>query len=848
MTNPIFIDGVLSESEWQSPGITDFTQKNPDEGRPPTQKTEVWIAFDDASLYVAARMYDTSPDSIVTRMGRRDADLNSDFFFVGVDSYHDRRNAFYFGVNPGGSIQDGVFFNDQSTDNSWDGVWEAATTIDNQGWTAEYRIPFSQLRFPDQEEYVWGINFLRNINRRNEEDYMVMVPKKESGDVSHWADLHGVRDIHPPARLEILPYAVSSNLFTDNFEPEDPFNNGKKFNGNVGADVKIGLGSNMTLNATINPDFGQVEVDPAVVNLTQYETFFDEKRPFFIEGSSFFSFGRGGVNNNWGFNWGDPDFFYSRRIGRPPQGSVQHSGFSDYPDRTTIIGAAKLTGKITEGWSFGSLHAFTAREEAEVDDGAGNRFKDVVEPFTSHNVVRSLREFNDGAQGVGVLGTAVIRDLSQPYLVDNFNSLSYALGFDGWTNLDSDRTWVVSGWGSTTHIEGSAGRMMGIQRSSLHYFQQTDSRQKVDSGATSLSGYAGRFAVNKQKGNWKFNSAFGVISPGFDSNDLGFLFQTSVFNGHVVTGYQWYEPDGTFRSKGFNVAAFRSYDFSGNKIGDGYFLFWDAQFMNYWRIEFDGSYLPAQLDNTITRGGPLMVSLYEGYNGGMEVSTDSRQDFAFEWNIFGVSKLGRRRFSVGTGVEWKPSSTVRVSLSPGYDHNITSAQWVKSVTDALATQTYGTRYVFANIDQKEFSANIRLDWTFTPRLSFQLFLQPLISVGRYSHFKEFAQPRTFNFNEYGENGSTISHAAGTYTVDPDGPGPTAPFSFDDPDFNFKSLRGNAVLRWEYSPGSTLYFVWTQSRTNEEDPGVFSFGRDFGNLFSGKADNVFLIKMSYWLNP
>ncbi|MBI3006641.1 MAG: carbohydrate binding family 9 domain-containing protein, partial [Ignavibacteriales bacterium] len=707
VSNPISVDGLLTEEEWQAPGISDFTQRDPEEGRPATQKTEVWVAYDDAALYVAARLHDTAPDSIVTRLGRRDADLNSDFFFVGVDSYHDRRNAFYFGVNPGGSIQDGTFYNDQQNDNSWDGVWEAATSMDSQGWTAEMRIPFSQLRFPDQSEYIWGINFLRIINRRNEEDYFVMVPKKESGDVSHWADLIGIRDIHPPARLEILPYAVSSNLFTDNFKPGDPFNDGKKFSGNIGADVKVGLGSNLTLNATFNPDFGQVEVDPAVVNLTQYETFFDEKRPFFIEGSSFFRFGRGGVNSNWGFNWGDPDFFYSRRIGRPPQGSLQHSGFSDFPDRTAILAAAKLTGKISQGWSLGSLHAVTASEKAVVDDGAGTRNEDEVEPFASHNVIRSLREFNDGAQGVGVLGTAVVRDLSQPYLAGQFNRNSFALGADGWTNLDSDRMWVVSGWGATTRIEGSAARMLAIQRSSLHYFQQPDSYRQIDSSVTSLTGTASRVALNKQKGNWKFNSAIGVISPGFNSNDLGFLFQTNVINGHVVTGYQWYDPDGTFRRKGFNVAVFRSYDFSGNKIGDGYFFFGDAQFMNYWSIYANGSYQPSQLDNTVTRGGPLMASPYEGYNGGFEVYTDSRQDFVFNVNLFGVSKIGRERFIVGAGVEWKPRPEVKVSLSPGYDHNITSAQWGTQRADPLTVQTNGVRYVFANIDQKEFSANIR---------------------------------------------------------------------------------------------------------------------------------------------
>ena len=567
VTEPIKIDGVLSESEWQGSGITSFTQRNPDEGAKPTQTTEVWVAYDDAALYVAARMYDTSPDSIVSRIGRRDADLISDWIYVGIDAYHDRQTAYFFGVNPGGSIQDGSFYNDEQSDNTWDGVWETRTTVDAMGWTAEFRIPFSQLRFPDQKEYVWGVNFLRKINRRNEEDYLVMVPKKESGFVSKFADLDGVSNIHPPARLEILPYAVSSGLFTNDVAADDPFNTGTKAKADVGADLKVGFGSNMTLNATVNPDFGQVEVDPAVVNLTQYETYFDEKRPFFVEGSNFFRFGNGGVNSTWGFNWGDPQFFYSRRIGRPPQGSTPDAGFADVPDHTTILGAAKLTGKITDAWSIGGISAFTAREAAHLDDGHGNRSSQIVEPPASYNVLRSLHEFNNGGQGIGIMGTATLRSLSEPYLGDDFNRRSYTVGADGWTNIDGDHTWVVTGWAAASRIEGLPSRMLAVQQSALHYFQEPDVNfLGVDSNATSLSGYATRIALNKQKGNFKFNAAFGAISPGFDSNDLGFLFLTNVYNAHVVTGYMWYDPDGTFRTKGFEVAAFRSYDFGGNQV------------------------------------------------------------------------------------------------------------------------------------------------------------------------------------------------------------------------------------------------------------------------------------------
>lgn len=850
-SEPMKIDGILSESVWQRKGISEFTQRDPIEGVTPSEKTEVWIAYDDAAIYFAARLYDKNPDSITARIVRRDMETSSDWFFVAIDSYHDRRSGFFFGVNPAGSIQDGTIANDEETDNTWDGVWEVATTIDNHGWTAEFRIPYSQLRFPEQEEYTWGINFLRNIDRRKEEDYFVMVPKKESGFASRFADLVGIRNIKPPIKLEILPYVVSSSKMTNQYSVGDPFNNGTSFNGNFGADIKYGLGSNLTLNATFNPDFGQVEVDPAVVNLSQFETFFDEKRPFFIEGSNFFSYGRGGVNNNWGFNWANPSFFYSRRIGRPPRGNVQHNGFSDIPDRTTIIGAAKLTGKISSGWSLGALSALTAREYGEVDS-AGIRFKDVVEPLTSYNVVRSLGEFNDGKQGLGFLGTATLRDLNKPYLLDAFNHRSYTLGVDGWTNIDTDREYVITAWYAVSRIEGTSNRIADLQRSALHYFQRPDADHvEVDPNATSLSGNAGRIAVNKQKGNMRLNTAIGWITPGFNSNDLGFLFRTDAINGHLALGYVWYEPDGTFRRKGFNAATFRSYDFGGNKIGEGYFLFYDAQFTNYWSVGGNFSYSPAVFDNSKTRGGPQMATT-NGYNAFFWSETDYRASFVYSLEGGGGAyESGSNSYNISAGISWKPTVAVSIRFSPSFYRDNTRAQYVTQFSDTTATSTYNARYVFATLDQKEFSGTIRIDWTFTPKLSLQVFMQPLISVGSYSDFKELKQPKTFTFNHYGQdNGSTISNSAnGDYDIDPDGIGPARSFRINNPDFNFKSLRGNVIVRWEYLPGSTVFFVWTRSQTNSEYAGDFNFGRDAKKLLgAADNDNVFLMKVTYWIQP
>ena len=847
------VDGILNETIWQRKGNRDFTQRDPNEGQAPTESTKVWFAYDDAAFYVAARLYDSSPDSIIARLGRRDADLDSDWFIVGIDSYHDKRSGFYFGVNPAGSIADGTLFNDESDDDSWDGVWDTGTNIDEHGWSLEMRIPYSQLRFQKLDEYVWGINCLRRIERRNEEVWLVMVPKKESGGVSRYADLVGIRDIDPPKTLEILPYVASSGQFLDH-EPGDPFKDGSDFTSNLGADIKWGLSSNLTLNATFNPDFGQVEIDPAVVNLTQFETFFPEKRPFFIESSNFFSFGRGGVNSNWSFNWGNPDHFYSRRIGRPPQGEVQHEGFEDIPDRTTILGAAKLTGRISDQWTLGAIQAFTAREYGKVDS-TGIRFSDVVEPLASYSVVRTLGEFNEGRQGLGFIGTALARDLNQPYLLDEYNRNAFTFGLDGWTRLDEDQTWALNAWLSGTHIRGTKGRITELQESHLHYFQRPDADHlSVDSNATSLTGLGGRVMVNKQKGNWQFNSALGIISPSFDSNDFGRLRVTDVINGHVMAGYEWFAPDGTFREKGIRLATFRSYNFGGDKIGEGYFLFWDIEFMNYWGLRGDIGHSPAVLDTRNTRGGPSMATT-NAYHGSISGYTDSRKAVNARFGIFaGRSESGGYIVGIDPSVEWKPSSGLYLRFSPEFFHDVTIAQWVDNVDDPAASHTFGSRYIFGRLDQKELSASIRINWTFTPKLSVQLYIQPLISVGRYTEFKELAQPGTYTFNTYGEARSTIKEQrdiegnVDSYEFDPDGKGPTASFSLENPDFNFKSLRGNAVLRWEYLPGSTFFLVWTHGRTNEDHPGQFRFNRDFSDLLSSRADNVFLAKIAYWINP
>jgi hypothetical protein len=843
----ITIDGDLSEPEWGGPSVSNFTQYDPVEGAPANQKTEVWVAYDDAAIYVAARLWDASPDSVTSRVARRDASVTSDWFEFDVDTYHDRRTGFYFEVNPSGSVIDGTLYNDEWNDNTWDGVWTTATKIDSHGWTLEMRIPYSQLRFPKLDEYVWGVNFSRVEARTQEVSYFVMVPKKESGRVSRFADLVGIHGINPPRKLEVLPYIASTGKYLAH-DPGDPFNDGSLYRQSIGANIKYGIGSNLTLNATFNPDFGQVEVDPEVVNLTQYETFFDEKRPFFIEGSNFFDFGYGGANNNWGFNWGSPSFFYSRRIGRPPSGDLQHSGFSDIPDKTTIIGAGKLTGKIGDDFSLGALQAVTAREYAHIDS-SGVRFADIVEPLSYYGIFRGIREFNKGSQGLGFIATSTLRDLNTPYLTEEYNRNAFSFAVDGWTNLDADKVWVLTGWLTGTTVTGSTTRITNLQTAPLHYYQRPDaSYLHLDSSATSLSGYGGRFALNKQSGNFYLNAAFGFLSPGIETNDLGFLFRTDVINSHIVLGYNWFQPDGVFRYKNFRVATFKNFDFGGDRTGDGYYMFYNAQLMNYWSFSGNFNVSPAVTDTRNTRGGPKMKNT-NGYSYYIYGGTDSRNPLVYGMEIDeGRSESGGSIISLYPSVEWKPTAGLDLKVGPAITHDITIAQYVTTIQDNLAAKTFGSRYIFGELDQKEISANIRLDWTLTPSFGLTLFLQPLISVGKYTQFKELRQPGTYDFNWY-ERAGKVTSTSDSVFVHPDlSSTPNDSISFSSPDFNIKSLIGNAVLRWEFLPGSTLYFVWTHQQQNYDDPGDPAFAHNFSTLLNTRGDNVFIIKMSYWWNP
>jgi Domain of unknown function (DUF5916)/Carbohydrate family 9 binding domain-like len=844
-TTPIVVDGQLNDEVWlRTPAATEFIQREPDEGKPATEATELRIAYDETALYVAARLKDREPARIARQLARRDQDAEADSFTVVLDPHHDHLTGASFAVTAAGVQLDATIFNDTSQDSSWDAVWVSAVTVDESGWCLEMRIPYSQLRFPSADRLTFGINAMRYIQRKKEQAWLVHVPKTESGLASRMGHLEGLNGVVPHRTVEFLPYVVSRAEFLERSSPADPFNDGARAFAGMGVDLKYRVSSNLSLDGTINPDFGQVEVDPAVVNLTAFETFFEEKRPFFIEGANIFSnFGRTGTNNFWGFNRVEPIIFYSRRIGRSPQGSAT-GDFVDAPTASTILGAAKLTGKTRRGWNVGLLDAVTGRERAKtVTDGVGAKTE--VEPLSNYLVLRAQREITQRA-AIGALATAVNRDLSDPGLHEQLPAQAYVAGVDGHYYLDQKRDWVIHGRIAGSQLQGSTGAISRLQQASQRYFQRPDAAHlEFNPAATMLRGWTGSVNLNRQSGIHGLNAALWAVNPGFDSSDAGFNFMSDRAGMHVT--YQWKNPkvNSVVRERFAAIAKFYTWNYGRELQSDGVFALGNVQFKNYWTAFGNALYFRAAQDDRGTRGGPSMASpSARGAFGGVE--SDGRKRLRLGANSnYESNEAGAWNVNASVNLRFIPASSLEISSGPSFGRTHALAQYVQSVVDPVATATFGSRYVFATLNQKEFSLQTRVNYVLSPKMSVQVYMQPLVSVGDYLEFKEFARPRSFEFIRYGIDRGELTYdpVARRYTVEPGDGG--ASFGFDDPDFNFKSLRLNAIFRWEWKPGSAMYLVWTEQRQDQAHPGEFAFRRDFGSTFGAPADDVLMFKIAYW---
>lgn len=838
------IDGRLDEAAWQAATpITDFIQLDPNEGQPASERTEARILIDDAALYVGIRLFDSEPGQIQAQLARRDESIEGDVVELILDSYHDHLSAFIFRLTPAGARRDATVGANGNQDNSWDAVWEGSATIDSAGWNAEFRIPLSQLRY-NPRQATWGVQIARRVARKAELSMFAFTPKSEQQGVHRYGHLSGLGDLPSPRRLELVPYALAKNQHPG-IARNDPFRKRNDIVPGAGLDVKYGLTSNMTLDATFNPDFGQVEVDPAVVNLSAFETFFPERRPFFIEGAGIFRFGAMRTQNNSnGYT-----LLHTRRIGRSPQRFLGGPNFTfvDAPLETTIAAATKLTGRTAGGWSVGLMDAHTMREEALFRDAAGADRTATVEPRTNYFVGRLKKDLRAGNTTVGFATTAVNRAL-EPELEPIFRKAAYTAGVD-WSHAWGNRHWAFDGAVVFSHNSGSAASIDALQLSSARYLQRPDRESHHrDPTKTSLAGRVAEATFARIAGeHWRGSLTMQDFSPGYEINEAGFLGTADMRGIAPLIGYSENKPGKYFRNWAQYLFWNPSWNYDGDMTFNGVGSITAGELRNFWNLFFRLDWRPPVFDDRLTRGGPVARTA-RSQGTQLEINSDRRKRFTYGlFTSYYTNTAGGREYNINPRATLRPSSALRVTLQPSFRRSRAMAQFVTRVSDPLAADTYGSRYVFATLEQRQLSLVTRVDWTFTPGLSLQLFAQPLLAAGDFQDYKEFARPRRFEFEVYGRDAGTISRGeTGIYTVDPDAGGAAPAFTFGERDFNRRSLRGNAVLRWEYRPGSALFFVWQQSRFGAEPVGDFSLGRDFQELWSVHPENVFVIKATYWI--
>lgn len=832
------IDGILGDEEWVgAPLVSDFVQMEPDEGKPATERTEVRVLYGAEALFVAFRAFDRHPDSIAAQLTRRDSESYSDFVHVVVDSYHDERTAFHFGVNPVGVKMDIYRFDDTEEDTSWDAVWDVATRVDGEGWTAEFRIPYSQLRFGNQDDQTWGINFAREIARRRETSTWAPIRQSDAAVVSRSGELQGLRGLGSPTRLELRPFTLAK-LSRAPGDAENPFYKRNNFFSSGGMDLKYGVTNDLTLDLTVNPDFGQVEADPAQVNLSAYESFYPEQRPFFIEGAAIFNFGIGLGDGDMG----SESLFYSRRIGRAPQGEVDdRGGFSETPDVSTILGAWKLSGKTQGGWSIGFLHAVTSEETAQVVAQDGRELEDPVEPFSNYAVARVQRDFRDGRSAVGFIGTAANRNKEVADALQ-IRTGGYAGGFDFRHRFGKEDRFLANGYILGSNVRGSPETMRATQESPARYFQRPDATHvEVNPSLASMSGWAGKLELFKVGGGyWRWGTTVVAKSPGFEPNDLGFQRESDLVVHAGFLGYNHYNPTEHLRRWNLNANGWHGWTFGGERVSTGGNVNGSLTLKNYWggfmgiNREFE-SY-----SNSALRGGPLLRR-EASTNGWFGFFTDSRRSVRLNVgnNWSRASESDSWSWNTSVNLQWRPSGRMNLGLGPFFSRTVNDLQWVARL------ETERDHYLFGHLDQKTLGITGRFDFTFKPDLTLQVYAQPFVSAGTYGRFREVADPRARSLQDRFAAVST-SLDGDAYTTDLNGDGVRK--SFTDPDFNVQQFRSTVVLRWEYRPGSLLYLVWSQGRDHYVRDGSFQFGENLGTLFRQNAENVFMLKVSYWITP
>ena len=824
------IDGKLNDDCWKTGEWGgDFTQWIPKEGAKPSQETKFKILYDDKNIYVAIRAFDKEPHKISRKAGRRDEFIGEQAG-VNFDSYHDHRTGFEFSVTAAGQKIDLILTNPMVPELDWNAVWYLKTGLEDSAWVAEYEIPLSQLRYSKDKEQVWGMHVWRWIDRLSEESDWEPQSSTSPGMLYLFGELHGIKDLPKSRRIEIMPYALGK-LKTFDKVPQNPFaKNGHSMMGNFGLDAKIGLSSNFTADLTVNPDFGQVESDPSVMNLTAFETSYEEKRPFFLEGKNIFK-----------FELGDANLFYTRRIGHTPvyHPELETNQYIDYPDNTSILSAVKISGKSKNGLAVGVLHSLTSGENAQLSTNGIK--KDLrVEPLTSYTVGRVQQDFNEGTTALGGIITATNRFINDPYL-EFQNQNAFTGGLDLLHQWNKKEFYLDAKIIGST-INGSAEAIRNLQLSSARYYQRPDVNYlNYDPTRTQLSGQGGRVKIGKgSKGLWRYSSEFNWRSPGLDLNDIGFMQMADLVSQETEVSYFVNKPVSIFRTYSAAVHQSNNWDYGLNYLYSGLFLTSKFEFLNQWMVSPSVHFRNEGYDNRVLRGGEAM-RLPALWEGSLEFHTDMAKKFIISLNATKevAQNENYRNSFVQATVTTIPYNVLKLSASVNYSENMDNLQYVD--TKILGTDI---KYILAHLNQKTLGATFRIDYNITPEISIQYYGSPFASVGKYSKLKEVTNPRAVSYSDRFKLLNT-QFVGNTYQVAATTDTPA--YSINNPDFTFNQFRSNLVFRWEYRPGSQIFFVWGNERTGWKNDSNSKVGKAVSDLKDVSPTNIFLIKLSYWFS-
>lgn len=825
------IDGKLDDDCWKNgTWAGDYHQFIPNEGAKPTYPTELNIQYDDKNLYVAFRAFDGEPEKMIRRAGVRDETVG-DMVGLTLDSYRDYRTGFEFTVTSWGQKVDLVLFNPMNWDFNWNAVWKVKTGTEDSAWVAEYEIPLSQLRFSNQNEQVWGLHTWRWIARLSEESNWERQSKIGPGMLYNFGELRGISGLKKSRRLEIMPY-VLGEVKTMESVAGNPFTkNGRSPGGNIGLDAKIGVSSNFTVDLTVNPDFGQVESDPSVMNLSAFETFYEEKRPFFLEGLTIFD-----------YKFDDQSLFYSRRIGHTPSLSIDPAKdqFVKMPDKTSILSAAKFSGTTSKGLSVGFIQSLTANEYASISDKDGKRSTKQVEPLTNYMVARVQQGYKAGNTVVGGIFTSANRFIDNQSL-EFLTRNAYTGGADILHHW-KDKEFYLDARLIGSYEEGTAESIRALQESSARYYQRPGADFiSYDTTRTSLSGYGGRFKIGKgSKGFWKYSTGVSWLSPGLELNDLGYMREADIINNENTVSYLINQPVSVFHTYSIELEQFNSWNFNGTYLESGAHLAFMSEFSNNWSFSINLIGSTDKVDTRVLRGGPEMIMPKSLMTFG-QIKTDQSKKVIFDLagRLEKTADNSATVYEFAPGISIRPVQALKLGVTANYSNNYDNLQYVTQ----LNYQTE-KRYILGTIDQTTLGLTFRIDVNVTPEFSIQYYGSPFISRGSYSDFKRVTNPADKSYvNRFSALNPTL-HLAGQIGLDENSDS-SVDYMIGDPDFNFHEFRSNLVAKWEYRLGSYIYFVWSMNKSGISGASDISMGESYKELWSIYPDNIFLIKLNYW---